>query len=62
MNVLKMNEIEKKKKVFDNIWKYDDIYFSYVDFDLIYEEIIDDFQVEKVYSNERLEINVYVCR
>lgn len=40
---------EEKKEEFDDIWKYDDddIYFTYVRFDLIYEEIIDDFQVEK---------------
>ena len=61
MNVLEI-KLRKTKQVFDDIWKYDDIYFSYVRFDLIYEEIIDDFQVEKVYWNERLEINVYVCR
>lgn len=29
---------------------------------LVDEEIIDDFQVEKIDSNERLEIEVYACR
>ena len=60
MNVL---EMKLRKKEFDDIWKYDDdIYlFSYVRFDLIQEEIINDFQVEKICSNKRLEIDVYVC-